>query len=120
MQSKRKLTETALRKPFISALRDTGAIVIPYVGSTYGVTGTPDIFVAHLMWSGWIEFKGPNTRIEPIQQRMIDSLRKRNVKVEIVRLHGPSTFTIEGIDYTYNCGRAILEILSNVRPPYCH
>lgn len=84
------MTETQLRKPFVEALRKAGAIVVPYVGSTFGQQGTSDVFVAHKLWSGWIEFKGPKTKVEPIQVRFIKDMQIRRVNATIVRLlkHG--------------------------------
>jgi hypothetical protein len=79
-------TETTLRKKVCSILRDRGSLIIPYVGSTMGAKGTPDIFLADKNWSGWIEFKGPTTKIKPIQWQFIQDLRKRKVKAVVMRL----------------------------------
>jgi len=88
-------TETQLRKPFVEALRRAGGLVIPYVGSTYGQMGTADVFLAHINWSGWIEFKGPKTKIEPIQQKFIEDMRKRRVNAVVLRLLEDHEFKIE-------------------------
>ena len=88
------MTETDLRKPFIAALRACGAKVVPYVGSKMGQQGTADVFVAHTSWHGWIEFKGPTTKIQPLQQLFIDDMNKRGVNAVVVRLFDKQKFQI--------------------------
>lgn len=106
-----KQSETALRKPFINALRNVGALVIPYVGSTYGVAGTSDVFVAHVKWHGWIEFKGPKTKVEAVQQHFIDEMLKRKVNAFVVRLFPNNWFEINGQKHLYMTGWEILDAL---------
>jgi len=102
-------TETKLRKPFVKALREIGAVVIPYVGSSYGQQGVSDVFIAHKDWHGWIEFKGPTTQIAPLQQIFINGMRKRNVNAGVIRLLGEHKFQIEDKIYTYLTGWHIIK-----------
>lgn len=33
--------------------------------------GIPDRYINHTRWRGWLEFKGPKTKIDPLQARFI-------------------------------------------------
>ena len=87
-------TETEFRKPFVAALRKCGASVVPYVGSTMGFSGVADVFVAHLHWHGWVEFKGPNTPLSKLQEIFLADMRARNVHAHCVRFVTMSCFQI--------------------------
>ena len=50
------------------------AIAIPYVGSDMQPAGYPDRIVVSKFWRGFIEFKGPTTRIEPLQKERLQDL----------------------------------------------
>jgi len=104
-------TETELRKPIIKALRKVNAIVVPYVGSTMGIEGVADVFVAHTRWQGWIEFKGPTTKIKPLQLRFIEDMRQRGVNAHIMRLFPDDTFLLDGLRYRWANGIDILDSL---------
>ncbi len=106
-------TETKLRKPFIEALRRCGAKVIPYVGSTMGQQGTADVFVAHKIWHGWIEFKGPNTPLTRLQEIFLSDMRKRNVNAHCIRLLDTYRFRVdEELAYNWQTGDEICTILA--------
>ena len=106
------MTETELRKPFIAALRLCGAKVVPYVGSKMGQQGTADVFVAHKDWHGWVEFKGPTTKIQPLQQLFIDDMNKRGVNAVVVRLLGKQYFQINaGPVLCWSTGMEIINAL---------
>lgn len=105
------MTETFLRKKLVKALREVGAEVIPYVGSLMGQQGTADIFVAHKMWHGWIEFKGPNTKIKPLQIRFINRQLDRNVNALFCRMLDERTVNInESHLWTWDNGWELLSI----------
>jgi len=107
-------TETALRKPICEALRKCGGDITPYVGSTMGREGTCDIFLAHKLWHGWIEFKGPNTKIKPTQELYIQELRKRNVKAVVIRIFENNSLMFdEELSVNWLDGWDILEALQN-------
>ena len=109
------MTETQLRQPFIAALRKIGALVVPYVGSKMGQIGVADVFIAHKDWHGWVEFKGPTTKVQPLQQKFLDDMRKRNVNALLVRLLTKSTFRIvPGPIYSWRTGDDILKALKEI------
>ena len=54
-----------------AGLSEHGAQVIAIVGHEFQERGIPDRWVHHPYWTGWLEFKGKLTRVEPHQARMI-------------------------------------------------
>lgn len=68
------LTETRLTAKLVKAFRQMGAEVLNIHGSGQQAPGWPDCFVCSKIWSGFIEFKGPKTRIETHQARVIKAL----------------------------------------------
>ena len=79
------MTEAIYRKKLCRELRRIGAMVIPYVASTRGLSGTPDIYLSHKKWQGWLEFKGANTKLTPIQYQVCLQMWATRTKVYIVR-----------------------------------
>lgn len=79
-------TETELRKIAVKALKKVNALVIPYVGSTMGMTDTPDVYISHKRWQGWVEFKGPETDVKDGQLYFRNNLRVHGTKAHILRL----------------------------------
>ena len=108
------LTETDLRKRFVEQLRKAGAKVIPYVGSTYGQSGTADIYVAHKRWSGWVEFKGPKTKIEPLQKLFQEDMLARGVNSVFVRFLDKNTYIVNENPKWFFLGTG-LEILESLK-----
>ena len=39
--------------------------------------GWPDRWIGHVVWSGWLEFKGDRTPLEPLQARRIRDMQER-------------------------------------------
>ena len=88
-------TETKLRAKFVKSLRNCNAKVVPYVASVMGDAGTSDVFVAHKRWAGWIEFKGPETKVKKIQKVFQQDMRDRWVNAFICRLLGNGRWHFE-------------------------
>jgi hypothetical protein len=109
------MTETELRKKMCFALRKCGAYIVPYVGSTMGQKGVADIFLAHKDWHGWIEFKGPKTKVRKIQHHFIVEQRKRGVNAVMLRLMDIDEFSLDdtrGV-FFWSKGSDILKELCN-------
>jgi len=105
-------TESTLRQPLVKALRKTGAKVTPIVGSTMGIKGTSDVFLASKLWHGWIEFKGPKTKIEPIQLEFIKDHRARLVNAVFLRLLDNNNILLdEQVPFRWETGWDILKRL---------
>jgi hypothetical protein len=63
-----------------------GAEVINIHGNKLQAPGWPDCFVCSKIWTGFIEFKGPETRLEAHQARIIKALGAScSVNIWIVR-----------------------------------
>ncbi len=58
-------------------LVDSGAIVVPYVGSQRQPNGYPDRIIWSKHWNGWVEFKDVTTRLASEQKYRIDHLNMR-------------------------------------------
>jgi len=69
-------TETKLTARLVKSFREMGAEVLNVHGNAQQAIGWPDCFVCSKLWSGWIEFKGPKTRLEPHQAHIIKALGK--------------------------------------------
>ncbi len=83
-------TETKLTSILIRAGRDCKAEILSLKGVKPGEQGAqtpgwPDAYIAHAFWHGWIEFKGPATKIQGNQFKVIDRLRTLGVPCVIVR-----------------------------------
>ena len=78
-------SETKFRKRICRKVREMGGIIIPYVGSAMQFRGVPDIYLAHNRYCGFIEFKGEETKLQPIQTKVMMQLREKGCKAYIVR-----------------------------------
>lgn len=79
-------TETELRKPVVSLLRASGAMVIPYVGSTMGRSGVSDVHIVSRLFNGYVEFKGPETPRQADQEQFVRDCLKRGYPAVFFRL----------------------------------
>jgi hypothetical protein len=79
------LTETKLSARLIKSFREMGAEVLNIYGNKFQSPGWPDCFVCHKLWTGFLEFKGPTTKLQPNQERIIREL-ENHVNVWIVRI----------------------------------
>lgn len=83
MQSETKLTSRLVRGG-----RTARAMILNVHGHKMQTPGWPDLYIAHKLWTGFLEMKGPRTKIEPHQQQIIGGLKERNVSVYVVRFIG--------------------------------
>jgi len=66
------MTETKWTKRVCEELRRCNTQVVSlHGGSVYQTTGIPDRYIIHTVWNGWLEFKGPSTKLKGIQARFI-------------------------------------------------
>ena len=66
--------ETKLTARLLVSWRAMGSEILNITGSAFQAPGWPDIFICHKHWSGWIEFKGPTTPIQPHQKRIVRTI----------------------------------------------
>lgn len=79
------MTESESTRRFCQEMVKLNAVVFSIVGSNMQSPGWPDRYIAHRRWAGWIEFKGPRTRLAHLQALRIRALRERGVNAVIVR-----------------------------------
>ena len=80
------MTESELTRKLCRALEAQGAICIPLVGGAMSMPGVPDRFIAHKAIPGgmFVEFKVEGGCIDARQAHVINGLRERGVRVEVV------------------------------------
>lgn len=104
-------------------MKRVNAKVIALVGGPMQESGLPDRYIAHLVWSGWIEFKSPHRKVEKHQAQQIRDLRARGVNACVVRFHADGSTHVEELcdepqgsrsigKITNRDGRLLLELLA--------
>lgn len=68
------MNETQWTKQVCIGLERKNAFIIPYVGNRRQKRGVPDRWITHRLWTGWLEFKGARTKIEPLQLNVMQSI----------------------------------------------
>lgn len=76
---------------------DTNALIFAFVGSAYCASGIPDWFLAHRIWTGWIEHKMPYGKISPSQRAQLIKLKHRGVKAYVL-IHEPNGYALRDHD----------------------
>ena len=76
--------ETKLTGRLVKCWRAMKADVLSIHGNRFQEPHWPDVFVSHSLWTGFIEFKNPNTRVHPEQAKKIKALSE-NMPAYIVR-----------------------------------
>ena len=77
--------ESEFTRKVCSQMKRCNAIVFAIVGGPMQEVGWPDRFVAHTRWNGFLEFKGPNTKLGLKQRIIIERLWERGVQVYVIR-----------------------------------
>lgn len=76
--SSRKSTETKLTRELCRALEKLGALTLSLTASRYQQPGWPDRWVCHRAFTGWLEFKGPDTQVTPLQLERMRQINERS------------------------------------------
>lgn len=71
------MTESEWTRRICNGLKECGAVVFALVGSRMQAPGWPDRWVGHTVWSGWLEFKGLDTELRPLQAKIISDINAR-------------------------------------------
>lgn len=61
-----------------------GAVVLALVAGKRQSPGWPDRYVCHPAFHGWLEFKGENTRLRPLQRAVMERLNLRRPRTALV------------------------------------
>jgi len=79
------VTEGKFQAKIYRACRDIGAVVYNIHPDIYMVSAMPDCFVAHPIWSGWLEVKGWKTVVKPLQIIKLKKLLRCEVAAYLLR-----------------------------------
>ena len=98
------MSESTLTRAFCRALEAQGAMTYPLVGNYRAPPGFPDRFIAHKVIPGgmFVEFKVEGGCIDARQAHVINGLRERGVRAEVVVLRleaGVGGFALLGGDW---------------------
>ncbi len=87
------------------------ALVYSFAGSMFSHAGMPDWFVAHRIWTGWIEWKYSHGVLSTVQKRNNEKLRARGVNACVIRYIQAASYAsvqLEGLD-GYKIAHATLD-----------
>lgn len=70
----------------VKLLKEAGAEILNLHGHAMQAPGWPDLYVAHRIWTGWIELKVDDNDLRPNQVRVVRALRERHVPVHVCRM----------------------------------
>lgn len=83
------MKESEWTRKICKELEQHNALVFAIVGGPMQTVALPDRYVHHAYWCGWLEFKGAQTRLTPLQKKRIDELnRRRGGSAFVVRYPG--------------------------------
>lgn len=78
------MKETNFQRALIQSLKECGATVFNIHGHSYQVAGIPDLYVAHTIWSGWLELKTGNNPATLLQKHTLNKLYDCGVSAYIL------------------------------------
>lgn len=79
------MSESKFRRKWCKELKTLGAVIIPYVANTRGLAGTPDLYLSHRRWRGWLEIKGVHTVLTDLQRQVAFELIHTGTMYYILR-----------------------------------
>lgn len=71
--------ESAWTKQITDDIVRCNGLVYPIVANRRAPSGWPDRIIWHAHWHGLAEFKGPSTKVEPVQDAILRELNKRQL-----------------------------------------
>lgn len=78
--------ERVFARELRTILRECDAEILPIVGNKMQPGAWPDLYIAHIFYNGWIEFKAEDTLLRPDQVKKISRLKEREVPAYVVRV----------------------------------
>lgn len=79
------MLERNFQSDLVRQLTKVGALILNVHGHAMQKSGWPDLFVAHVLWYGWIELKRETEVMTQLQKFRIKDLRDRGVDALCVR-----------------------------------
>ena len=93
------MSESEISQKLCNSLRQLGAVVFKIHGHAMQQPGIPDFYLSHPLWQGWIETKGPMTKLTPLQVTFLRKLRKTGSNVCVLRFLDSRRWRIEDEDF---------------------
>lgn len=95
------MKEKVFQNKFREHIERLGGIAKKIPGNMY-MRGWPDVYISidrllggrQMSFQGWVEFKGPNTPIEPLQKKIISDLQRCGTNAFIIRAFESETYVI--------------------------
>ncbi len=78
------MKESNFQKILVKSLRECGTVVFNIHGHAFQVAGIPDLYVAHKIWSGWLELKTGNNPATKLQQHTLKQLYDCHINAYIL------------------------------------
>ena len=102
----KKRRESSLKAVlFKEVLMRQGCLHYSNIARKENPIGWPDDYIAHLKWTGLIEFKRESGALTPAQRACIADLVLRRAHVAICRLYEDRTFELEDLTGAALCAR---------------
>ncbi len=79
-----KIKESTFQSTLMRQLQKEGALVFNMCGGGFQTSGIPDLYVAHMRWTGWLELKVKGKLSDP-QKRVLSKLVHRRVPAFVMR-----------------------------------
>ena len=111
------MRESAYQKIIRDEFRSLGAVVLNKLGTMHEGPGWPDLYVAHKIWTGWIELK-TGSKLSTVQAQRIDQLRQCGVNVVVLRgsYITPGKRLIEKLEYCQAEGEVFEYPVGGMKP----
>lgn len=68
------MKENNFQRILVKSLRECGTIVFNIHGHAMQVAGIPDLYIAHKIWTGWLELKTGTNKATKLQQQTLKKL----------------------------------------------
>jgi len=94
----RRWNEAKFTKWFCRCIEKNNGMTHAIVGNAMSRGGWPDRYIAHIKWSGFIEFKAGDNRLSEIQQKILKGLKARGVNVFVVVFRNKDFFEFRHVN----------------------
>ena len=93
------LTETKITAELVKRLRkEHHALILNVHGSTMQASGWPDLYIVHWKFQGFVECKGANTKLHPLQISVGSQIVSRGGKSFVLRFSNELAYTLSNHD----------------------
>ncbi len=109
------MKETSFQRILVKSLREAGAVVFNIHGHAMQVAGIPDLYVAHPIWTGWLELKAGTNVATKLQERTLRKLMTCGVDAVVLLANKPRmTIKIYGLEDKVLTGGHILFMSNDI------